>query len=53
MECKTVDYIASIIDNHQISLSAANLPAMPWKAMIGFGALIATIYMLKFVGIIR
>lgn len=50
---KMRDYIASIIDNHQIKLNAPKLPAMPWKAMIGFGALIATIYLLKFVGIIR
>src|SRR2546426_5527137 len=33
---KVRDYIASIIDNHQIKLSAPKLPAMPWRPMLCF-----------------
>src|SRR5919108_976442 len=38
---KVRDYIANILDNHQIKLKAPKLPAMPWQPMIGFGILIA------------
>lgn len=50
---KVRDYITSIIDNHQIKLSAPKLPAMPWKPMLCFAITLATLHALKFVGILR
>jgi hypothetical protein len=49
---KMRQYITSVIDNHQISLNAPKMPAIPWKHMAGSAASISVIYLLKFVGVI-
>ena len=48
---KVRDYITNIIDNHQIKLNAPKLPAIPWKPMICFVITIASMNVLKFMGI--
>lgn len=48
---KIRDYITSIVDNHQITLCAPRLPAMPWKHMVGSAASLSIVYLLKFVGV--
>ncbi|HKR57925.1 MAG TPA: hypothetical protein VJR67_03565 [Candidatus Nitrosopolaris sp.] len=50
---KVRDYIANIIDNHQIKLCAPKLPAMPWKPMLCFVITIAILDALKFMGIVQ
>ena len=50
---KVRDYIANIIDNHQIKLSAPKLPAMPWKPMLCFAITIALLNALKFTGLLQ
>lgn len=47
---KMRQYITSVIDNHQISLNAPKMPAIPWKPMAGCAAFISIIYLLKFIG---
>ncbi len=49
---KLRQYIASVIDNHQITLNAPKIPAIPWKHMVGSAASISIIYLLKFVGML-
>jgi hypothetical protein len=44
-------YISSVIDNHQITLNAPRLPAMPWKHMAGAIITLSLVYLAKFVGI--
>ena len=48
---KVRDYITNIIDNHQIKLNAPKLPAIPWKPMICVAITIASMNVLKFMGI--
>ncbi|HKX82532.1 MAG TPA: hypothetical protein VJL54_09785 [Nitrososphaera sp.] len=43
-------YISSVIDNHQITLNAPKIPAIPWKHMAGSAASISIVYLLKFIG---
>lgn len=47
---KLRQYITSVIDNHQITLNAPKIPAMPWKHMAGCATAISIIYLLKFIG---
>src|ERR671936_1443270 len=49
---KMRQYITSVIDNHQITLSAPRLPPIPWKPMAGSVLTLSFIYLAKFVGII-
>jgi hypothetical protein len=49
---KVRDYIINIIDNHQIKLHAPKLPAMRWKPMLIFAAIIGVFNALKFAGLI-
>jgi hypothetical protein len=49
---KVRDYITNIFDNHQIKLHSPKLPAVRWKSMLFFAAIIATFNALKFAGII-
>jgi hypothetical protein len=49
---KVRDYITNIFDNHQIKLHSPKLPAVRWKSMLLFAAIIATFNALKFAGII-
>src|ERR671926_956238 len=49
---KMRQYITSVIDNHQITLSAPRLPPMPWKPMAGSVLTLSLIYTAKFVGVI-
>jgi hypothetical protein len=48
---KVRDYIANIIDNHQIKLLAPKMPAMPWRPMLCVAITIAALNALKFAGI--
>ena len=48
---KVRDYITNIIDNHQIKLNAPKLPAIPWKPMICVAITIASMNVLKLMGI--
>jgi hypothetical protein len=48
---KLRQYIISVIDNHQITLSAPKLPPIPWRHMVGSAVMLSLIYLLKFVGI--
>jgi hypothetical protein len=48
---KVRDYIANIIDNHQIKLSAPKMPAMPWRPMLCVAITIAVLNALKLAGI--
>jgi hypothetical protein len=50
---KVRDYIANIIDNHQIKLCAPKLPAMPWKPMLCFAITVALLNGLKFTGLLQ
>src|SRR5918911_3880220 len=45
---KVRDYIANIVDNHQIKLHTPKLPAMRWRFMIFFAATIAAFNAMKF-----
>jgi hypothetical protein len=49
---KLRQYIASVIDNHQIILNAPKLPPIPWKHMAGSAVTLSLIYLFKFVGIL-
>src|ERR671923_2044615 len=49
---KMRQYITSVVDNHQITLSAPRLPPIPWKPMAGSVLTLSFIYLAKFVGII-
>jgi hypothetical protein len=50
---KLRQYITSIIDNYQITLSAPRLlPPIPWKPMAGSVVTLSLIYGAKFVGVI-
>ena len=49
---KVRDYITHIFDNHQIRLSSPKLPAMRWRSMLFFAAVIAMFNAFKFAGII-
>ena len=46
---KLRDYIAYIIDNHQIKLKGPRIRAMPWKLMLMASSALAIVYALKFV----
>src|SRR5918996_2441767 len=50
---KMRQYITSVIDNHQITLSAPKLPAIPWKPMAGSMVTLSLVYLAKFLGIIQ
>ena len=50
---KMRQYITSVIDNHQITLSAPRLPPIPWKSMAGSVVTLSIIYLAKFLGIIQ
>jgi len=45
-------YITSVIDNHQITLSAPRLPPIPWRPMAGSVVTLSVIYLAKFLGIL-
>src|SRR5687768_6250881 len=47
---KLKQYISSVIDNHQITLSAPRLPPIPWKHMASSVATLSLVYLAKFVG---
>lgn len=49
---KLKQYISSVIDNHQITLNAPKVPAIPWKHMAGSATSISIIYLLKFIGML-
>jgi hypothetical protein len=46
---KVRDYIANIIDNHQIALKAPRLAATPWKPMLAIAIGLGVVYALKFI----
>ncbi len=46
-------YITSVIDNHQITLSAPRLPPIPWKPMAGSMVTLSLVYLAKFLGILQ
>jgi hypothetical protein len=48
---KLKQYIASVIDNHQVTLNAPRLPPLRWKHMAGAVASLALVYLAKFIGI--
>jgi hypothetical protein len=50
---KMRQYITSIIDNHQITLSAPRLPPIPWRPMAGSVVTLSIIYLAKFLGILQ
>ena len=50
---KLRQYITSVIDNHQITLSAPRLPPIPWKSMAGSVVTLSLIYLAKFLGILQ
>jgi hypothetical protein len=45
--------ITSVIDNHQITLSAPRLPPIPWRPMAGSVVTLSIIYLAKFLGILQ
>ena len=49
---KMRQYITSVIDNHQITLSAPRLPPIPWRPMAGSVVTLSIIYLAKFLGIL-
>ena len=49
---KMRQYITSVIDNHQITLSAPRLPPIPWRPMAGSVVTLSLIYLAKFLGIL-
>src|ERR671930_1091431 len=49
---KLRQYITSVIDDHQITLSAPRLPPIPWKHMACSVLTLSLIYTAKFVGVI-
>ncbi|MDP9462224.1 MAG: hypothetical protein M3O97_00580 [Thermoproteota archaeon] len=50
---KMRQYITSVIDNHQITLSAPRLPPIPWKPMAGSMVTLSLVYLAKFLGILQ
>ena len=50
---KMRQYITSVIDNHQITLSAPRLPPIPWKSMAASVLTLSVIYLAKFLGILQ
>lgn len=48
---KLKQYITNVVDNHQITLNAPRLPAIPWKHMAGSVATLSLVYLAKFIGI--
>src|SRR5918997_2214415 len=50
---KMRQYITTVIDNHQITLSAPRLPPIPWKPMAGSVVTLSLIYLAKFLSIIQ
>jgi hypothetical protein len=50
---KMRQYITSIIDNHQITLSAPRVPPIPWRPMAGSVVTLSLIYLAKFLGILQ
>ena len=50
---KMRQYITSVIDNHQITLSAPRLPPIPWKPMAGSVVTLSLVYLAKFLGILQ
>ena len=46
---KVRDYIANIIDNHQIALKAPRFAATPWKPMLAIAIGLAVVYAFKFI----
>ena len=50
---KMRQYITSVIDNHQITLSAPRLPPIPWRPMAGSVLTLSLIYLAKFLGILQ
>ncbi len=44
-------YIANVIDNHQIRLNAPRMPAMPWKHMLASAISLSLVYLFKFSGL--
>ncbi|HEX2014721.1 MAG TPA: hypothetical protein VLA68_05800 [Nitrososphaera sp.] len=48
---KIRQYITRVIDNHQITLNAPRLPAIPWKHMAGSVVSLPVIYLCKFLGV--
>jgi hypothetical protein len=50
---KMRQYITSVIDNHQITLSAPRLPPIPWRPMAGSVVTLSLIYLAKFLGILQ
>ena len=49
---KMRQYITSVNDNHQITLSAPRLPPIPWRPMAGSVVTLSIIYLAKFLGIL-
>ncbi|HEV8405247.1 MAG TPA: hypothetical protein VGQ13_05000 [Nitrososphaera sp.] len=49
---KLKQYITNVIDNHQITLNAPRLPAIPWKHMVGSLVSLSLVYLAKFVGVL-
>jgi hypothetical protein len=49
---KMRQYITTVIDNHQITLSAPRLPPIPWRPMAGSVVTLSLIYLAKFLGIL-
>src|ERR687883_1461530 len=49
---KMRQYITSVVDNHQITLSAPRLPPIPWRPMAGSVLTLSLVYLAKFVGVI-
>jgi CRISPR/Cas system-associated exonuclease Cas4 (RecB family) len=50
---KMRQYITSVIDNHQITLSAPRVPPIPWRPMAGSVVTLSLIYLAKFLGILQ
>ena len=48
---KLRQYITSVIDNHQITLSAPRLPPIPWRPMAASAVTLSLIYTAKFFGV--
>lgn len=48
---KLKQYITNVVDNHQITLNAPRLPAIPWKHMAGSVATLSLVYLAKFIGV--
>ncbi|MGH9993311.1 MAG: hypothetical protein ACREAZ_11860 [Nitrososphaera sp.] len=49
---KLRQYIANVIDNHQIRLNAPRMPPIPWKHMLACVISLSLVYLFKFSGIL-